>query len=219
VETCEVAPQEVKLSSTTHGMVGTMLSRTRAGSAGELRQLANAGRVRGLAAAHRLLPGAETLDQSRWKLRRRREDDSNQAGLSYRGRCELVLSTLWITALLVFAYVDIFGFYRADALDAALDGRLAAGQFTVDQMFLSLTLIYILPPILMVVLSLVLKPRVNRITNIVVSVLYAVSIAVSCIGEAWVYYILGSVIEVILLLAIARVAWRWPPPHSAPSQS
>jgi transcriptional regulator with XRE-family HTH domain/tetratricopeptide (TPR) repeat protein len=38
----EVAPQEVKLSSTAHGMVGTMLSRTRAGSAGELRQLADA---------------------------------------------------------------------------------------------------------------------------------------------------------------------------------
>ena len=31
-----------------------------------------------------------------------------------------MLSALWIAMLFVFAYVDIFGFYRADVLDAAL---------------------------------------------------------------------------------------------------
>jgi hypothetical protein len=77
-------------------------------------------------------------------------------------------------------------------------------------MFLTLTLIYILVPSLMVVLSLVLKPPVNRITNLVVSLLYMISIIVSCIGETWVYYIVGSVIEALLLLAIARTAWKWP---------
>jgi len=125
---------------------------------------------------------------------------------------KLVLSALWITMLFVFAYVDIFGFYRADVLDAALAGRVATTTFTVDQVFLSATLIYILLPTLMVVLSLILRPRVNRIINVVLSPLYMVSIIVSCIGEEWAYYILGSVIEVILLLGIAVTAWRWPPP-------
>ena len=124
---------------------------------------------------------------------------------------KLVLSALWIAMLFVFAYVDIFGFYRADVLDAALDGKVATTDFTVNQVFLTLTLIYILLPSLMVVLSLVLKPRVNRIINIVVSLLYMISIIVSCIGETWTYYILGSVVEAILLAAIARVAWTWPP--------
>ena len=32
----------------------------------------------------------------------------------------------------------------------------------------------------------------------------------SCIGETWAYYIIGSAIEVILLAAIARTAWKWP---------
>ena len=32
----------------------------------------------------------------------------------------------------------------------------------------------------------------------------------SLIGETWIYYILGSVVEVILLLVIARTAWTWP---------
>ena len=128
---------------------------------------------------------------------------------------KLVLSALWITMLFVFAYVDIFGFYRADVLDAALDGRVASTGFTVDQVFLTATLIYILLPALMVVLSLLLRPRVNRIINIVLSLLYMISIIVSCIGEEWAYYIIGSVIEAILLLGIAVTAWRWPAPSTA----
>jgi hypothetical protein len=130
---------------------------------------------------------------------------------------KFVLCALWVAMLFVFAYVDILGFYRADVLDAALDGKVATTAFTVNQIFLTFTLIYILLPTLMVVLSLLLRPRVNRITNIVVSLLYMISIIVSCIGEKWAYYILGSLIEAILLLAIARTAWKWPPPQIVPS--
>ncbi|HSP76662.1 MAG TPA: DUF6326 family protein [Cryobacterium sp.] len=126
---------------------------------------------------------------------------------------KLVLCALWITMLFVFAYVDIFGFFRADVLNATLDGKVATTGFTINQVFLVFTLIYILVPVLMVVLSLVLKPRVNRITNIVVSVLYIVTIIAATIGETWVYYVIGSFIEVVLLLVIARTAWKWPPPE------
>jgi hypothetical protein len=122
---------------------------------------------------------------------------------------------MWIAMLFVFAYVDIFGFFRADVLDAALDGEVATTEFTVNQVFLTFTLIYILIPSLMVVLSLLLRPRVNRIVNIVASLIYMITIVVSCIGEEWAYYLLGSGIEVILLAAIARSAWAWPPPQNA----
>jgi hypothetical protein len=125
---------------------------------------------------------------------------------------KVVLCALWVAMLFVFAYVDIFGFYRADVLDAALDGEVATTGFTVDQMFLTFTLVYILIPTLMVVVSLLLRPRVNRIINLAVSLVYLISIIVSCIGETWAYYILGSIIEALLLVAIARAAWTWPPP-------
>jgi len=123
---------------------------------------------------------------------------------------KLVLSALWIAMLIVFAYVDIFGFFRADVLHAALDGKVAVLGLTVDQMFLVFTTVYILIATLMVFLSLVLRPRVNRIVNIVVALFYAVSIIASCIGEEWVYYLLGSVLEVALLAAIVYHAWTWP---------
>jgi len=123
---------------------------------------------------------------------------------------KLVLSAAWIAMVLVFAYVDIFGFYRADILDAALDGKIATTSFAADQLFLTITLIYILVPVLMVVLSLILRPRVNRITNIAVSILYPITIIGSCVGEHWIYYVFGSVVEVVLLTAVARIAWKWP---------
>jgi hypothetical protein len=121
-----------------------------------------------------------------------------------------VLSALWIAMLIVFAYVDMFGFFRADVLDAALDGKVATMGIAIDQMFLAFTTVYVLVPTLMVFLSLVLRPRVNRILNIVVALFYAVSIIASCIGEGWVYYLLGSAVEVVLLVAIVRTAWTWP---------
>jgi hypothetical protein len=76
-------------------------------------------------------------------------------------------------------------------------------------------LVYILLPALMVVLSLVLRPRANRLLNAVVSLLYVISIAVTCIGESHLYYLLGSTVEAILLVAIARAAWTWPTVHAA----
>lgn len=129
----------------------------------------------------------------------------------------IVLCALWITMLFVFAYVDIFAFLRADVLKAALGGTVATTGVTVNQAFMTYSFVYVLLPALMVVLSLVLKPRVNRIVNIVVSLVYIVSTIAAAIGETWVYYIAGSVVEVILLAAIARSAWKWPSTQIAPS--
>jgi hypothetical protein len=64
--------------------------------------------------------------------------------------------------------------------------------------------------------ALILRPRVNRIVNIALSILYALTIIAGAIGE-WNYYILGSAIEVALLAAIVYYAWTWPkapPPTS-----
>ena len=123
---------------------------------------------------------------------------------------KVLLGGLWISMLFVFAYVDIFGFWRADVINGALAGTVPGPGYEINQAFLVLTTIYILIPILMVIISLVAPARMNRTTNIVVSLIYAASVVVSAVGETWIYYILGSVVEVMFLLAIARVAWTWP---------
>ena len=40
--------------------------------------------------------------------------------------------------------------------------------------------------------------------------MYAVTIAVSVIGEGWAYFVFLSVVEVALVMLIVWYAWRWP---------
>ena len=83
------------------------------------------------------------------------------------------------------------------------------GGFTVDQSFLLAATVYVVIPSLMVFCVLILRPRVNRIANLALSVMYALTIIVGAIGQ-WSYDILGSVIEVALRAAIIYYAWTWP---------
>lgn len=123
---------------------------------------------------------------------------------------KVVLSGLWIAMLFVFAYVDIFAFWREDVINGALAGEVPGVGLEINQTFLALATVYILVPSFMVVVSLLAPARWNRRANVLVSLVYAVTVAVSMVGETWVYYHLGSVVEVVLLLATARTAWRWP---------
>jgi Family of unknown function (DUF6326) len=126
---------------------------------------------------------------------------------------KILLSGLWTSTLLVFAYVDIFGFWRADVIEGALAGRVPGPGFEIDQTFLTLTTLYVLVPSLMVVVSLIAPARLNRAANIGVSLVYVASIVVTMVGETWLYYLLGSAVEIVLLLAVARVAWTWRRDH------
>lgn len=121
----------------------------------------------------------------------------------------IVMSGLWVSMLFVFAYVDIFGFWRDDVIRGALAGTVPGPGFPIGQPFLALTTLYVLVPILMVVGSLVLPWRANRIANLVVPLVYAVTVVGSTVGETWLYYLLGSVVEIVLLLSIAWTARRW----------
>ncbi len=124
------------------------------------------------------------------------------------------ISALWTSMLFVFAYVDLFSLYRSDFRADLEAGEI--GGFTVNQSFLLGTTVYVVIPSLMVFCALILRPRVDRIANIALSIVYALSIIAGAIGE-WNYYILGSAIEVALLAAIVYYAWTWPketPPTS-----
>ncbi|MBS42067.1 MAG: hypothetical protein CMH83_02585 [Nocardioides sp.] len=121
----------------------------------------------------------------------------------------LVLSSLWISMLFVFVYVDLFAFYRADVIEAALAGEVAGVGFTVGQTFLALVTLYVLVPSLMVVGCLLLPRRYNRLANLVLATVYALTIVGATVGETWVYFMVGSGVELVLLGVVVRVAHRW----------
>ena len=127
---------------------------------------------------------------------------------------KLKISALWIAMLFVFAYGDIFGFQKPGVIEGIMEGKMWV--FRISQVFLFLTSLYIVIPSIMVFLSLALKPRMNRSTNIAVAIFYIVTVLGSCIGETWAFYILGSIVETLLLGLIVWHAWNWPRAEGTP---
>jgi hypothetical protein len=124
------------------------------------------------------------------------------------------LAAAWTSFMFLYAYVDILNFFTPGVIEDILDGRVF--EFDLSQTFSTTALTLVAIPILMVVLSMTLPARVNRIANLIVASLYVPVTAFNAVGESWLYfYGLGIVLEVILLALILRYAWTWP--RTAPS--
>ena len=84
--------------------------------------------------------------------------------------------------LFIFAYVDLFSLYRP-----ARAGRPRSGQGLrlrrERRRSCCFTTLYIVVPSFMIYLTLVLPRGINRVLNIVLAVVYAVTVAGSAIGE------------------------------------
>jgi uncharacterized protein DUF6326 len=117
------------------------------------------------------------------------------------------ISALWIAVLFLFAYGDILGFFQPGQIEEMITGEISGIEIT--QIFLFTASVYVAIASVMVFLSLVLKATVNRWANIVLPILYIVSVVASVIGESAYFYFL-SVVESALLLLIIRYAWTWP---------
>src|SRR5829696_324379 len=120
----------------------------------------------------------------------------------------LKISALWIALLFLFAYGDVFGFFAPGQIEEVMRGEISGIEIT--QVFLFGVSVYIAIASVMVYLSLVLSPGVSRWTNMVLAILYIVSIVASAIGEPSAYFLFLSAVESVLLLLVVWYAWRWP---------
>jgi hypothetical protein len=126
------------------------------------------------------------------------------------------LAAAWAGVMFLYAYVDIIAFFKPGVVEGILVGKV--WEFDVSQRLLTTFLGLMAIPIFMVVLSMTLPARANRITNLVVASVQIPYAAFNVVGESWTYlYGLGVVPEVILLSLILRYAWTWP--RTAPSDT
>lgn len=123
---------------------------------------------------------------------------------------KILLAGLWASVMFIFIYVDYFGLYIPGFLEKIIIGEVGHTGFEINQMFLVLVIILMIIPALMIFLSLALKPKVNRIVNILAGIFKLVVVVVGMIGESWTFYLLGSVVELVLLSMIIWYAWKWP---------
>jgi Family of unknown function (DUF6326) len=129
------------------------------------------------------------------------------------------LAAAWTSFMFLYVYVDILAFYKPGVVDDILVGVVWEFDITQTWAITALTLLAI--PIFMVVLSMTLPARANRITNLIVAsvqVPFAAFNAVGQVGEPWMYfYVLGVALEVIVLAFILRSAWTWPRRTASPA--
>ncbi|MDN5784690.1 MAG: DUF6326 family protein [Corynebacterium casei] len=121
---------------------------------------------------------------------------------------KIKLSALWAAVTLCYLYGDYFGLYKPGALQSMLDGQMGPLGPATQGVLVGTSLLMAVPSV-MVFLSLVLTPNINRWMNIVLGVLYTLIMIVTLRGE-WAYYILLGVIEITLTLLVVAHAWRWP---------
>ncbi len=129
------------------------------------------------------------------------------------------LAAAWTSFVFLYAYVDILAFYKPGVIDDILIGVVWEFDITPTWAITVLTLLAV--PIFMVVLSMALQARINRITNLIVAsaqVPFAAFNAVGQLGESWMfYYLLAVALELIVLAFILRSAWTWPRISTTPA--
>ncbi len=120
----------------------------------------------------------------------------------------IVLSTLWVFVTLNYLYCDLMGLMDANLLKQYLTGTVAGME--INEGFLLGAAILMEIPIVMVLLSRILKQEANRWTNIVAGLIKTVvMIATLFVGVPTLYYIFFAVIEIATTSFIVWYAWSW----------
>lgn len=122
-------------------------------------------------------------------------------------RTKITLASIWTSFMIFYLYADVLSFYKPGVLNHIIEGFMGPLQANQSNLLMASLLMAI--PALMIPLSIVLKDRVSRITNIVISTLYIFVNIGNLVGETWIYYIAYGVIEIILNITMIFIAFRW----------
>jgi len=121
------------------------------------------------------------------------------------------LALLWVALMFLYIYNDIFSMYQPGHVADLFEGHLEGVQFTQTLLIGAAVLMAL--PSLMVLLSLVLKAKVNRIVNIVAGIFHIlILIGTQFVGESdsWFYWRFNELMEALFLVLIIWIAWKWP---------
>lgn len=121
---------------------------------------------------------------------------------------KVILSGLWAAVTLCYLYGDYFELYVPDKAKGLVEGTNLLD--TPLKLFMAAVLLSL--PAVMVFLSLILKPGINRILNIVLGIFFTavmLLIAVTSLSLWRAFYVFLALLESLITLLIVWYAWRW----------
>ena len=122
---------------------------------------------------------------------------------------KIKLAGLWTAATFCYLYGDYFELYTPDKVESLISGE---NVLESPMMLFIASIIMAIPP-LMIFLSLVLKPMINKWLNIIFGFLFTVMkvlIAVGSLTPWYTFYVFLAIVEAILTFMIVLNAFKWP---------
>ncbi len=123
---------------------------------------------------------------------------------------KVLLSTLWIVVMINMLKADILSLYIPGSAEELAKTSTSTGT-PIPQLMLG-GAIMMEVSIAMIILSRLLKSGVNRWVNIIVS-LITIAFVVGG-GVTYPHYMFIATVEVICLLLIIGIAWKWRSPEA-----
>ena len=120
---------------------------------------------------------------------------------------KLKLSALWAAVMFCYVYGDYIEVYVPGVMSNAM--LVEANSSGLQLKFFAVALLMSIPS-LMIFLSLVLKPKINRRLNIVLPALFVLLLVVLNLETAWFFYLYLTGVEILLSLTTIWFAWHWP---------
>ena len=118
---------------------------------------------------------------------------------------KVLLSILWIVVMINMLKADILSLYIPGATEEVAKTSASTG-LSIPQLMLGGAIMMEIS-IAMIILSRVLKYRVNRLLNIIIAII-TIAFVVGP-GSSYAHYIFIATVEVVCLLLIIWNAWRW----------
>lgn len=118
---------------------------------------------------------------------------------------KMILSTLWVVVMMNMIFADILGFMLPGALAEIMTGY--GGSVELTQFTMLIAAFFLEIPITMIFLSKVLKHKPNRVLNIVAACITIIFVVGG--GSLTLHYFFLAGVEVICMLAIIVLAWKW----------
>jgi hypothetical protein len=118
------------------------------------------------------------------------------------------LAALWTSAMFIYVYGDLIGFYVPGRIDAVARGDMGPLGVANDAILVGIAATMAIPSV-MIALSLHLRAKANRFANVVLGSIYSLMM-IATMFSAPPYYLLLGCIVVALTGSIVCVAWRSP---------
>jgi len=123
------------------------------------------------------------------------------------------LALLWAALMFFYIYNDLLSMMQPGHVAQLVEGTLGGVEFTQTMLVGAAVLMAF--PSFMILLSLTLKAKANRLVNIIVGILHVfVLLGTQFVGEGgsevWFYWRLYELLEAAFLVLIVWTAWKWP---------